>query len=58
MDFFDPQCRDLSPDYWLERAKEVRLVAKQILNPKTKKLLEWVAQSYEDMAGLINRTPL
>jgi hypothetical protein len=56
MDSPDPQRRDLSPDYWLERAKEVRFVATQMLNPRTKKLLESVAQSYEDMASLIKNS--
>jgi hypothetical protein len=45
----------LQPAYWRERAKETRDAAKDISHPANRKILEDVAQSYEEMADLVEK---
>jgi len=43
----------LRSEYWRQRAREARDAIKDIANPANKKILEEVAQSYEEMADLM-----
>jgi len=44
----------LQPDYWRQRAKEARDAAREV-HPGNRKILEDVAQSYEEMADLMEK---
>ena len=44
----------LKPRYWRERAAEAREAAKDV-HPANRKILEDVAQSYEEMADLMEK---
>jgi hypothetical protein len=45
--------KELRPGYWRQRAQEAREAIKDITNPANKKILEEVAQSYDEMADLM-----
>lgn len=44
----------LHPDYWRQRATEAREAARDV-HPANRKILEDVAQSYEEMADLMEK---
>lgn len=44
----------LQPDYWRQRAKEAREAAREV-HPGNRRILEDVAQSYEEMADLMEK---
>jgi len=43
----------LRSEYWRQRAQEAREAVNDITNPANKRVLEEVAQSYEEMADLM-----
>jgi hypothetical protein len=44
------------PNYWLERAKDARQVAKQLEDKEMKNIMEDIAKSYERIASHVARS--